>query len=131
MSRLLSLACLALVLAAGSRALADVAPPPGYVETCTVAEREQPGTTCEACPAEDTNTAACPTKFSGTMYTYVCQTWGGSHWTEVWCDGTPAVPVTDRSCAFAAPATPTGAWSAVGGVGLLVAAAAVARRLRR
>jgi hypothetical protein len=123
----LAFAALSLTLASTlvSPARADVAPPAGYTETCTVALREQPGTTCKTCASGNAMESACTVTFNMTKYTYVCQTWGGSTWTEVWCDGPPAEIVT--GCAIAGPAAP---WSVVATVGLLTAAAAIARRRR-
>jgi len=121
----LFLAFAALSLTVAAPALADVAPPPGYTETCSVALREQTGTTCKECKSGSAMESTCPVKFTMTKFTYVCQTWGGSTWTEVWCDGPPAEIVT--GCAIAGPAAP---WSVVATVGLLGAAAAIARRRR-
>jgi hypothetical protein len=121
----LFLAFAALSLTVAAPVLADVAPPSGYTETSTVALREQPGTTCKTCAAGVATEGACSVTFNMTKFTYVCQTWGASAWTEVWCDGPPAEIVT--GCAVAGPAAP---WSVVATVGLLTAAAAIARRRR-
>lgn len=78
-------------------ARADVPPPSGYVEKCTVEKKQQPGTTCEAC-ASSRSQDACSPKYQGTKFTKVCQTWGASAWTEVWCDGPPKAD-TGSDCA--------------------------------
>ena len=75
-------------------ASADVAPGPFYKEKCTVEKKEQDGTTCEECGSSyaagsDTGEPTCEDQYSGTDFAYVCQTWGASAWTEVWCDGPP------------------------------------------
>jgi hypothetical protein len=116
------LATVSLSLSLAAPALADTPPPPGYKETCTVALREQPGTTCKPCAASVSKESACPTMFTMTKYTFVCQSWGGSAWTEVWCDGPPAAVTT--GCAIAGPAAP---WSVVATVGLLCCAAPASR----
>jgi len=87
-------AALALVPVA---ALADIAPPPGYVEDCTVDKKEQAGTTCESCAGsyedydgdDSAEGGACEQHYAGTDFAYVCQSSGASFWTEVWCDGPP------------------------------------------
>lgn len=70
-------------------AFADVPPPDDYVEKCTVAEKEQPGTKCNTCNGFGPEPDKCKMQFEGTPYQYVCQTWGGTVYTEVWCDGDP------------------------------------------
>lgn len=81
------------ILVTGVRpAHADVAPPVGYKEKCKVELKEQYGTTCEECkngPGDGGDPERCEKQFSGTEFSYVCQTYGASFWTEVWCDGPP------------------------------------------
>ena len=85
-------------------AQADIPPPDDecIVDDCTVAIHEQEGTTCDVCGAGPGSSPTgeewdsgldpnhCDNKFQGTNYEKVCQTWGASFWTEVWCDGPPA-----------------------------------------
>jgi len=81
-------------------AYADMAPPDGYVEDCTVAKKEQPGTKCEECPNNYMGTGAnnpCKMTYAGTNFAYVCKTWGASFWTEVWCDGPPRVGTDEEA----------------------------------
>ena len=65
-----------------------------YVETCTVDDKQQEGTTCDTCSGgpglADTADNHCSSQFEGTDYEYACQTLGESYWQEVWCDGPPA-----------------------------------------
>lgn len=86
-------------------AFADVPPPDGYVETCSVAEKEQPGTKCATCDGFGPEPDKCKMQFQGTPYHYVCKTWGATVYTEVWCDGTPKAEETpaaaeDDGCAL-------------------------------
>lgn len=95
-------------LAAIPAARADLPPPDGYVEECTVDNKEQPGTQCEACkngPGGGGSTNVCIDKYTGTKFAYVCKTWGASFWTEVWCDGPPRPdePAEEEGCSCAAP----------------------------
>lgn len=74
------------------RALADVAPPPGYVEQCTVEKQQAPGKQCVACPNDYRSFATdagnpCQLKYGTQGYTKMCNTYGASAWTEVWCTG--------------------------------------------
>lgn len=83
-----------ILLSLFSAALADIPPGPFYREDCTVEKKEQEGTTCVACGsshgAGSDSDQACEDEYAGTNYAYVCQTYGASVWTEVWCDGPPA-----------------------------------------
>ncbi len=70
---------------------ADVPPPPGYKEQCTVAlacKADEVGDSCSAWHGERDK---CEKLYSGTAFTHRCSTRGASTWTEVWCapKGTP------------------------------------------
>ena len=124
-----ALLSLLLVLGDLAPALADTPPPPGYEETCTVELREQAGTTCKACeasPGAGGDPDVCKKKFASTKFTYVCRTYGGSFWTEVWCDGPPR-DVTGCSCEHLGAAPP----AALGGTLAGFAAVLLALRRRR
>ncbi len=70
-----------------SLALADVPPPPGYVEKCTVKKAERRTSNhCESCDAWHGDMDACVNKYAGTTFKKDCQTRGASVWDEVWCD---------------------------------------------
>lgn len=65
-------------------AFADIAPPPGYVETCTV-ERACGKAGGETCHAWHGDVDACkPLADRGLSKS--CQTRGASAWEEVWCN---------------------------------------------
>jgi hypothetical protein len=73
-------------LAFAGVAHADVPPPPGYVETCTVEQQQTGGARCEACRASYQDANACATRFASTQLQRRCRTSGASAWTEVWCE---------------------------------------------
>jgi len=83
----LVLAVAVATFATGARA--DVPPPDGYVEECTVEKKEQPGTDCKACPNNPSNPQDYCAQQVGAGYTKVCNSYGASVWTEVWCNGPP------------------------------------------
>ena len=72
-------------------AIADVAPPPGYVEQCTVEKQQTVGKSCVACPNDykskfaDAGPSACQVQYEPQGYTKACNSYGASAWTEVWC----------------------------------------------
>jgi hypothetical protein len=70
-------------------AFADVAPPLGYVEQCTVAIQQGPGKSCIACPSSYLtfagDAATCQSQYEGAGYAKACKSYGASVWTEVWC----------------------------------------------
>jgi MYXO-CTERM domain-containing protein len=73
-------------------AFADVAPPPGYVEQCTVEKQQAPGKQCVACPNDYRSFTTdagdpCQLKYGTQGYTKMCNSYGASVWTEVWCTG--------------------------------------------
>lgn len=73
-------------------AVADIAPPPGYVERCTVArvQKENPGQTCVSCDAWHGGREDCE-QHEAQGYVKQCKTRGASTWDEVLCKaGTPA-----------------------------------------
>ena len=116
---------------------ADIPPPPGYVETCTVANHcasDQAGKTCEGTFSGREDCEA----LEAAGWTQKCRTSGASVWTEVMCGpkgsaspvgpapaeapGTPVAPKATeepRRCA-------TGPFA--GAFGLLIALGLVARR---
>jgi hypothetical protein len=82
-------------------ALADVPPPEGYVETCTVAKQVTATTECLACGAYYGATTRCQTMLEPFCYGKACRSYGSSGWTEVYCRtknaSAPAIPqeITD------------------------------------
>lgn len=107
-------------------ASADIAPPPGYVEQCTVArvQKDNPGQTCVSCDAWHGGRADCETR-EAEGYVKRCKSRGASTWSEVLCKaGTPeanlaaeAPPAAEAPAAAADPAedaTPAGCQVAPG-----------------
>ena len=66
-------------------ARADVPPPDGYVETCTLANKQTVTSECLACVADYSNFGRCSPLLSPYCYGKVCKTWGASAYTELWC----------------------------------------------
>lgn len=92
-----------LALLVALAAQADIAPPRGYVETCTVERQQEPGSTCLSCSTTFREPDACATRHAQDGYTHRCRTDGASTWSEVWCrpavpqDTLPPAPPTDPS----------------------------------
>jgi hypothetical protein len=91
------LGCIGLAIMS-SVANADVAPPDGYVEQCTIEKACPSGKQCLECPGnfEDySNPPLCEKTYSAQGYTKACQSWGGSVWTEIWCRPVSGLQSTD------------------------------------
>lgn len=67
-------------------AMADIPPPPDYVESCTVANH---GEGCQSCSAYHGGREACEA-LEAEGYVRRCKTRGASVWSEVMCPGGPA-----------------------------------------
>ena len=70
-------------------AYADLPPPEGYVEQCTIArqcKKDEDGTTCSAWHGDRQK---CKKEHATDGYTYKCSTRGASTWTEVYCRAKP------------------------------------------
>lgn len=65
-------------------AFADIAPPPGYVEQCTVAKQQKAGQECRACGSSFMGRKECA-KLGAQGFKEQCRSQGASVWTEVWC----------------------------------------------
>jgi hypothetical protein len=102
--------------AVASAVLADVPPPEGYVEECTVAKQQTATSECLACASMHGQSGRCASLLAPYCYLYVCQTYGASAWSEVLCRAkdprAPAVPA-DVSAQLASPPS---SWLADGGV---------------
>jgi hypothetical protein len=86
-----ALLALFVVASVASPALADLAPPPGYVEKCTVENHQKDGRTCTSCAADFKRRDRCELELGVKGYTRACRTRGASVWSEVWClDAKPA-----------------------------------------
>lgn len=93
------------VTALSTPALADLAPPPGYVEKCTVENHQKDGKTCTSCAADFKNRDRCESELGPKGYTRACRTRGASVWSEVWClEGKPAPAPTEPAPTPAEPA---------------------------
>lgn len=89
-----ALLSLLFLTATAPMALADVPPPPGYVETCTISKQQGEGEHCYSCQAWHGDRDACVKRFEGSDYSRRCRTRGASVWTEVWCHKGPVPKVT-------------------------------------
>jgi hypothetical protein len=81
------------------QAVADVAPPAGYVEQCTIAKKQRSGSECVECRTMRemyANSDRCVLLLSPYCFQKVCEVWGGASYLEVWCRtmdaDTPTVP---------------------------------------
>ncbi|MFT6144497.1 MAG: hypothetical protein ACJAZO_003674 [Myxococcota bacterium] len=81
-------------------ALADIPPPNGYQETCTV-DLVCPSAQGVACSASFNDRDTCERDWGTKGYSKACQTRGASTWSEVWCSnaaplgepaGEPVIP---------------------------------------
>lgn len=72
-------------LAVPALAFADIPPPAGYVEQCTIEKQckaEEEGVTCRAYHSDR---EVCDKTHGKDGYTRRCKTRGASAWSEVWC----------------------------------------------
>jgi hypothetical protein len=95
--RYLSIALtLALSLRLVGSVRADIPPPPDYVEKCTVANKQTTTSECLACSSGYFALNKCSGLLTPYCYSKVCQTYGASVFSELWCrtkgEGVPAVP---------------------------------------
>lgn len=77
----------ALALCVTSQAIADVAPPATYVEQCTVEKQVTKDNECIACKAIrfGEGLGRCEKLLAPYCYNKVCDSWGGTVYTEVFC----------------------------------------------
>ena len=73
------------VLGVASTVSADVAPPPDYVEDCTIENEQGTGETCISCNTYHGEPDACSDEWGSQGYEHRCNTAGASVWDEVWC----------------------------------------------
>jgi hypothetical protein len=132
-------------------ARADIPPPEDYVEGCTLESHQSDATECVACPSGRENGTACSDAHSPGGYAKVCQTYGATTFTEIWCrartsappvPSEPPAPTAEGGEADAgetpvvttgAPETETAGGGCAGGggtVGLLASALALFMRRR-
>jgi MYXO-CTERM domain-containing protein len=94
---------------------ADIAPPPGYVETCSVQRHQSADKQCVACRAWFRERDACVKQYGAQGYTSACRSRGASVWTEVWCKSASTAAAADAGMpdldaglpTIPAPAPPT------------------------
>jgi hypothetical protein len=72
------------VVFGGLPAWADIPPPPGHVEKCTVSAEQKSGKDCRACRAWYGGREECE-KLAAQGFTRRCRAGGASTWQEVWC----------------------------------------------
>jgi hypothetical protein len=82
--RLLLTAVLAELVFGSMPVRADVAPPPGYVEKCTVKAWQKSGQECRLCGASFRGRDQCQ-QLGSQGYQQRCRSHGASVWQEVWC----------------------------------------------
>jgi len=86
MSRCMALWVLLASLTCGvGPAAADLPPPPGYVEKCTLESQQRLEEDCQVCGAYFGERDRCEKEFGTKGYKYRCRTYGASVWKEVWC----------------------------------------------
>lgn len=98
-----------LLLSALPVAFADIPPPLGTVETCTVANHQRDGRVCVPCEGWHGGREPCEA-LEAKGYAQVCRTSGASVWTEVMCTGVATAggdPPPKDSPATDAPAVDT------------------------
>ena len=78
-----------------SRARADLPPPAGYVEACTLQKQSRAGQECFDCSAYHGNSNHCSESLEAYGFGQSCRSRGASVWSEVWCraSGPQAKPV--------------------------------------
>ncbi len=87
--RTLPLVAFAAILLAVPAVRADLAPPGGFVESCTVERQQVDGLACLLCEgAYHGDVDFCERTYAASGLTRACRTRGASVWGEVWC-GTP------------------------------------------
>jgi hypothetical protein len=64
---------------------ADLAPPRGFVESCTMKAQSGAGKECLSCAAFYGNSDHCEVSLGDYGFTQGCRTGGASVWSEVWC----------------------------------------------
>ena len=64
---------------------ADIAPPPGYVESCTLQTQQRSAEECTMCRAARVGSSEECQKLSAVGYEHRCSTRGASVWAEMWC----------------------------------------------
>lgn len=114
LSRVFLVTALALL---SSRASADIAPPVGYVEACTVERQRQSGEECVSCSTYFGEADACMKKHAPRGFAQRCRTRGASTWSEVWCKASSGAGVSSMGETKDASAVPPDAGQATPAAG--------------
>lgn len=64
---------------------ADIPPPPGYIEQCTIEKQCKKNEEGDACRAWHGDRDGCKKRHASDGFVFKCQTRGASVWTEVYC----------------------------------------------
>ena len=81
-----------LLLGAASIAYADVPPPPGYVEQCSIVKQKKDGEDCQTSRPYYGDRNRGQREWGTKGYTRRCRTNGASVWMEIWCKTADAPP---------------------------------------
>ena len=73
------------LLAMAGTGVADIAPPPGYVEQCAISRVQKEGQSCTTCRGWYGGPGECSKSLAPKGYTFNCRTAGASVWIEIWC----------------------------------------------
>lgn len=76
-------------------AMADLPPPSGYLEKCTIENQRRPEEECQVCGAYFGERDRCEKELGTKGYEYRCKTYGASVWREIWCR--PSVKAPNES----------------------------------
>lgn len=77
-------------------ARADLPPPQGYVETCTVEKQCKTDEECRSCSANYQKRDACEKTLGAEGFARRCRTGGASVWTEIWARAKPKPPAPPK-----------------------------------
>jgi hypothetical protein len=88
LQKIVALSAFGFALAQGHQAVADMPPPAGYVEQCTVAKKQTASSECVECRsmrAMYANSDRCTLLLSPYCFQKVCEALGGASYPEIWC----------------------------------------------
>jgi MYXO-CTERM domain-containing protein len=84
-------------LSAATAAHADLAPPPGQTERCTLALQLKEGEICVSCNTYLAEADACQKQHAPRGFAFRCRTRGASTWSELWCKSSTGPNVSSLS----------------------------------
>lgn len=82
------------LLLSATPAAADLPPPVGYVEKCSVEKQRGSAEDCVSCSTYFAQADACEKQHAPRGYARRCRTRGASTWSEVWCKSSSPVAVS-------------------------------------